>query len=51
VYDTQGNLRHEEHSKEAGGIQSFDIRTLATGIYLVQLFDGLHVVSQRLVKE
>ena len=51
VYNMQGSLRHEEHSKGSEGLRSFDIRSLPTGIYLVQLFDGQQMVSQRLVKE
>ena len=51
VFDAQGSLRIERHSDDPAGIQSFDLKDLAPGIYLVQLFDGKRLTSQRLVKE
>ena len=51
VFDAQGSLRYQKQSATPEGIQSFDLKTLMPGIYLVQLFDGEHLASQRLVKE
>ena len=51
VFDGQGYLRYQQQSTVLAGIQSFDLKALKPGIYLVQLFDGKHLVSQRLVKE
>lgn len=51
VYDMTGNLRYEDHNKAAEGIKSFNIRSLATGLYQIQLFDGERLTTQRLVKE
>ena len=51
VFDARGAMRYEQQSTTAEGIQTFDTKALVPGIYLVQVFDGEHLVSQRLVKE
>ena len=51
VMNAQGQLMQEQKAGEDRGITSLDMSALPTGIYLVQLFDGQHLTTQRLVKE
>lgn len=51
VMNAQGQLMQEKKASEDRGVTSLDVSALPTGIYLVQLFDGQHLTTQRLVKE
>lgn len=51
VMDAQGQLKQEQRATLPQGITSLDVSALPAGIYLVQLFDGQRLTTQRLVKE
>ena len=51
VMNAQGQLMQEQKATDERSVTSLDVSALPTGIYLVQLFDGQHLTTQRLVKE
>ncbi len=51
ILDVQGRVVSESRESNALGVKSFDLKSLPTGLYQVQLFDGKHLVKERLVKQ